>query len=275
MRKGWVAAMLISGAAAAGCASSEAPVAMTRPVVKTTSPVRAGWVLAWHDEFEGPAIDKTKWEVVTRKDSYNNELQYYLAEQASIVDGKLRLTATNEPLEGKKFRSGLLHGVYEQAYGRFECRARLPRGQGMWPAFWLLPRPANWPHRGEIDVLESKGSNTKWHSSAYHFADPKSKEHKYVVRERVPLDASGQPIDLADRFHTYAVEWAPGELKFFVDDSAEPFYVVTNKDAPVSDQPMHVILNLAVGGWFGGDPDSTTVFPQVFEVDWVRVWKKV
>jgi beta-glucanase (GH16 family) len=241
----------------------------------SSQPTRSGWTLTWHDEFDGPKVDPAKWEVVSQRDSHNNEKQYYVPEQATMTpDGMLRITATNEPLEGKLYRSARLHSIFTQRYGRFECRAKLPSTQGMWPAFWLLPRPANWPKRGEIDVMESKGSKTTAFGNAYHFADPKTGKHRYVTKSHDPKDAKGNAINLADDFHVYGVEWEPGELRFYLDDNPQPLYRVTNDDAPISDQPMGVILNLAVGGWYGGDPDSSTVFPQHFDIDFVRVWKR-
>jgi beta-glucanase (GH16 family) len=251
--------------------ADEARRAATRP----SGPERAGWVLTWHDEFDAPRVDTTRWEVLTRRDNHNQELQHYVPEQATIVgDGVLRITATDEPLDGKAYRSARLESWFTQRYGRFECRAKLPATQGMWPAFWLLPRPADWPHRGEIDVLEGKGSNPSWVSAAFHFADPQTKRHRYVTQEHRPRDAAGRAVDLTADFHVYAVEWEPGELRFYLDDAAEPYYRVTRAEAPVSDHPMCVILNLAVGGWFDGNPDETTRFPQHFDVDYVRVYQR-
>jgi len=246
----------------------------------TPAPARPGWTLTWRDEFDGPDVDTSKWEVLTRRDNANREQQIYVPEQATIARGSdgrsvLRVTATDEPLDGRAYRSARLESWYTQRYGRFECRAKLPATQGMWPAFWLLPRPADdWPHRGEIDVLEGKGRDPHWTSSAYHFADPATRQHRYVARDYRPRDAAGRPIDLTAGFHVYAVEWEPGELRFYFDEEPEPYHRVTRADAPVSDHAMSVVLNLAVGGWFDGDPDETTVFPQHFEIDYVRAWRR-
>jgi beta-glucanase (GH16 family) len=245
-----------------------------QPPQATTGPTRSGWTLTWSDEFDGPAVDTRKWDVLTRRDNHNQELQSYVPEQAKIVNGVLVITATDEPHAGKKYRSARLESHFTQAHGRFEARVKMPVGQGMWPAFWLLPRPADWPRRGEIDIVEYKGSDAFWMCSTYHFADPKTGKHKYVGQDFRPKDANGQPIDLSKDFHTYAVEWEPGVLRFYFDDAPEPHYTMTRGDAPISDEPMCVILNLAVGGWFGGNPDATTKFPQTLEVDWVRVWKR-
>ena len=238
------------------------------------APAREGWTLTFHDDFDGTVVDETKWEIVRRRDCPNQELQYYVPEQAAVAEGRLRLTAIKKELDGKAYQSAMVKSHFTQSHGRFEARLKLPRTQGMWPAFWLLPRPPEWPHRGEIDIMESKGRDTKWTSSAYHFFDKALQKHRYVWQAYVPKNAAGEPIDLAGGFHVYAAEWKAGEVKFFLDDAAEPYYTITAADAPISDEPMCVILNLAVGGWFDGEPDETTVLPQTLEVDWVRVWKR-
>jgi beta-glucanase (GH16 family) len=229
------------------------------------------WELTFSDEFDGTAVDTDKWEVLNRKNSHNNELQYYLPEQASIVDGMLRLTATDEPFDGKAYRSARLESWFTQAYGRFEARAKLPTTKGIWPAIWLLPRTAKWPHGGEIDIMESRGSEPEKVTSAFHFANDAG-EHEHVSHKYSAEDADGNPVMFPDDFHVYAAEWSPDEMVFFVD-GVEVYRV--NKDlVPVSSTPMCIILNNAVGGWFDGDPDETTVFPQHLDVDYVRVYQK-
>lgn len=229
------------------------------------------WVLAWHDEFDGPEVDQDKWKVLTRKNSHNNEKQYYLPAQASIVDGMLRITATDEPYDGKAYRSARLESWFTQVYGRFEARAKLPTTKGLWPAFWLLPRTAKWPHGGEIDIMEHAGSHPERISCAFHFINDAGK-HEYVYQQYPAEDADDNTIRFPEGFHVYAVEWSPHEMVFSVD-SVEIFRV--NKDrVPVSGTPMRVILNTAVGGWFDGDPDETTVFPQHFDIDYVRVYQR-
>lgn len=230
-----------------------------------------GWTLTWHDEFDGSTIDTSKWEVLTRRQNHNEEKQYYLAAQASLTEGMLRLTSTNQPFEGLLYRSARLEGRYEQTYGRFEIRARIPTTQGIWPAIWLLPRTARWPFGGEIDIMEHKGSEPNVVSSAYHFADESGK-HKYVTERYQAVDQNQQPIQWPDGFHIYAAEWEPGEIRFYVD-GVEHFRT-TSSEVPVSSTPMHVVLNTAVGGNFDGDPDANTVFPQLHLIDYVRVYKR-
>ena len=230
-----------------------------------------GWTLVWSDEFEGgsleTATDASGWEVAQNRDSHNNEKQYYRGEQVSVENGNLRITATNEPISGKRFRSGKITTWQEWSYGRFEARAKLPTTQGMWPAFWLNSRGAHWPAGGEIDIMENRGSEPFKTSSAYHWGQDFS-VHRWVTEEF--LTAQDQP-NVHESFHKYAAEWAPGVIRYFVDDHL--YHTVTDDKAPIHETPKSIILNLAVGGDFGGDPDDTTKFPQVFEVDYVRVWQ--
>ncbi len=231
-----------------------------------------GWVLTWSDEFDGEAIDTQKWEVLTRKKNYNGESQYYLPEQAAVVDGLLRITTTNEPYDGKAYRSARLESWFEQVYGRFEVRAKIPTTQGIWPAIWLLPRSQPWPHGGEIDIMEHAGSRPTEVQSAYHFADAEGK-HDHVYKVFTATGPEGEPVRFPDDFHVYAVEWSPAQIVFYVD--GEAFYRIGADEVPISSTPMSVVLNTAVGGFFDGEPDETTRFPQYFDIDYVRVYSRV
>lgn len=231
---------------------------------------RPGWVLNWQDEFAGTAVNTARWEVLSRRDSYNNEKQYYLPQQVSVAGGQLRITATNQPISGKPYRSGLIRTWEEQTYGRWEVRGSLPTGQGMWPAIWLLPRTVNWPSGGEIDIMENRGSQPTIVGSAYHFgADFNS--HQYVGSS-FSYAINHQPVSFHGSMHTYAVEWDADRLQYFVDDV--PFYTLYRDDVPISSTPMSLIINLAVGGDYGGDPDPSTQFPQHFDIDYVRVYRR-
>jgi beta-glucanase (GH16 family) len=234
-----------------------------------------GWCLTWHDEFDGVQLDTQAWDKANEKNNHNNEKQYYRAEQASIVDGKLRITATKDPLEGKQYRSARVSTNQAFSVGRFEARIDLPTSQGMWPAFWLLPRGAKWPTAGEIDIMENRGSQPTIVSSAYHWQTnpgPCCDQHQYVVQNH-SAQQDGVAVDYHSGFHVYAVEWEAKQLRFFVDDKLH-YTVDELPDRPIFEKPMNIILNLAVGGDFGGDPNDTTVFPQVMDVDYVRVWER-
>jgi beta-glucanase (GH16 family) len=233
-----------------------------------------GWKLHWNDEFDGPQLNEQNWQRINLKNSFNNEKQYYRPEHASIAGGKLRITATNEPLDGTLYRSARLESVLQFGPGRFEARIDLPTTQGMWPAFWLLPNGTQWPTGGEIDILENRGRQPYVVSSAYHWQTdpaPCCSQHRFVSKE-YSTTANGRPLNFHDGFHVYAVEWEATQLRFYVDDVLH-YTIDELANRPIFENPMNIILNLAVGGHFGGNPDGTTVFPQYLEIDYVRVWQ--
>ena len=234
-----------------------------------------GWQLTWQDEFDGTSVDPSKWDVITRRDSYNNEKQYYLPEQAAVADGNLVITATDEPYDGKQYRSARLHSLNQFGPGRFEARIDLPTSQGMWPAFWLHAYGVGipWPTAGEIDIMENRGSQPTIVSSAYHFQDD-GYPYRYVVHS-YSTDEGGEPVNFHDGFHIYAAEWEEEVIRFYVDGVLHFTVEEVIPGRTVYETPKNIILNLAVGGNFGGDPDETTVFPQTMLVDYVRVWSAV
>jgi beta-glucanase (GH16 family) len=246
----------------------------------------AQWKLTWSDDFSGPegsAPDPSKWTYDIGGAGWGNqELETYTSrlENAQIRNGNLVITALKEDLTGtdgipRKFTSARLKTQYRfaQAYGRFEARIKLPRGQGVWPAFWLLGDDIDrvgWPACGEIDIMENVGfepgtDHGSLHASA--FARLTSDATKTVS---LP---GGQA--LADDFHLYAIEWEPGQVRFYLDQNN--YATFSESDWPaggqwVFDHPFFVILNVAVGGSWPGSPDSTTSFPQQMLVDYVRVY---
>ncbi len=237
-----------------------------------------GWRLVWQDEFDAAGVDTSKWQVLTRQNSYNEEKQYYLPQQASIIDGHLRITATDQSIGNKQYRSARLESWQAFGPGRFEARIDLPTGQGMWPAFWLFPNDPRipWPTGGEIDILENRGSQPELVGSAYHWQaapGPCCGDAHYVFGEHIAFDESGL-VNFHEGFHVYAAEWEEDEIRFFVDGELS-YTVRETSSRPVFETPKNIVLNLAVGGLFGGDPDLTTVFPQVMDVDYVRVWEAV
>ena len=231
-------------------------------VVYAQVPNLPGWNSVWNDEFDGASVDTGRWEVAHRENSPNNELQYYLPSQVAVNGGQLHITASDVPFGSKSYRSGLVRTWQEQRYGRWEVRADLPTGQGMWPAIWLLPRNANWPVGGEIDIMENVGNNTFFVKGSYHYnwspGSPITSNNDYITGE-----------DFAAGMHTYAVEWSPGQLRFYVDDNL--YHSIDNPIQP-DPVPMSLIINLAVGGDWPGSPDHTTVFPQTFDIDYARYW---
>jgi beta-glucanase (GH16 family) len=143
-----------------------------------------GWQLFFHDEFDGTSLDTAKWTAMNRQDSFNNEKQYYTPGQVTVANGNLQLTATNQPLGNKQYRSGLITSNALYGPGRFEARMDLPTTQGMWPAFWLNANQVQWPLGGEIDILENRGSQPTLTSSAFHWQKdpgPCCGSHRYVT----------------------------------------------------------------------------------------------
>jgi beta-glucanase (GH16 family) len=239
-----------------------------------------GWQLSWQDEFNGTSVNTANWNVIQQGNNNNNEKEYYLPQQATVADGMLRITASNQAitLNGvtRSYRSARLESKMTfGSSGRYEARIDLPSGKGMWPAFWLNANAIPWPQGGEIDVMENKGSQPTDVSSAFHFQKnpgPCCSQHFYVVHDYVPSPA----VNFQAGFHTYGVDWEPTELDFSVDGVVS--YKVFKNTSTQSDANWldfkNIILNLAVGGDFDGDPDGTTTFPQYMDVDYVRVWQK-
>jgi beta-glucanase (GH16 family) len=251
---------------------------------QSSSPV---WHLAWSDEFSGPSgspPDPAKWAFVTGGKGYgNNELETYTSRPANAQqkDGNLIITAQKEDYTGpdgisRHYTSARIHTkkFFSQVYGRFKASIQLPAGgKGIWPAFWLLgdnSDTAGWPKCGEIDIIENIGDTATIYSTIHGpgYSGDKGISAKY------PLPA-GESVHTG--FHLYAVEWAPNDIKFFFDDHliAER----TPADLPPGtvwayDHPFFIILNLAIGGYWPGNPDDTTVFPQHMLVDYVRVYTR-
>lgn len=249
------------------------------------------WTLAWSDEFNGPAgsaVDGTKWvaEVGNGSNGWGNRQREYNTNSTKNASmdgaGNLVITAYRETL-GKKYRcwygecqytSARLktQGKFEQAYGRFEARIRVPYGQGIWPAFWMLGgdiTTAGWPACGEIDVMENIGREPAIvhgtiHGPGYSGADGIGSQYALTFGA------------FTDDFHVFAVEWEPNQIRWYVDGNL--YQTRTPADLPpgsewVFDHPHFILLNLAVGGFWPGDPDASTVFPQKMYVDYVRVYR--
>jgi beta-glucanase (GH16 family) len=252
-----------------------------------TPPSSNGWTVVWSDEFNGPegsSVDRTKWVVETGGEGGgNHELEYYTdrSENATMHDGNLVMRAMEEKYTGpdgvkRNYTSARLKtfGKFSQTYGRFEARIRIPYGQGMWPAFWMLGDDIDkvgWPACGEIDIMENIGKEPGIIHGSIHGPG-------YVGGDglEAPYTAAGKQR-FADDFHIFAIEWNPESVSFYVD---KDLYVRrTRADLRpgwkwVFDKPFFLILNLAVGGDWPGNPGSTTVFPQTMLVDYVRVYKK-
>jgi amino acid transporter/beta-glucanase (GH16 family) len=277
------AAMLVAGLGAvlgAGCG-------VARPANGPPAPPSpAGRTLVWSDEFTGPSgalVDTSRWVAETGGHGWgNNELEYYTdrGRNASLDgDGNLAIQAVREHFEGggvaREYTSARLktQGRFEQAYGRFEARIKIPRGQGIWPAFWLLGADIDatgWPRCGEIDVMENIGREPSIVHGSMHgpgFSGGASLSAGYTLTGGAAF---------ADAFHVFAVEWEPGAVRFYVDGILYETRTPADLKAGqtwVFDHPFFILLNVAVGGDWPGSPDATTVFPQTMRVDYVRVYR--
>jgi beta-glucanase (GH16 family) len=233
-------------------------------------------VLDWSDEFDGKALDHGKWvEELGGHGFGNNELQFYTArrENLRVEDGKLVIEARREDREGRQYTSARIKtaGLFERTHGRYEARIRIPRGQGIWPAFWLLGadcKTTGWPRCGEIDIMENIGKEPGMVHGTIH-GPGFSGEHAFGGPNSLESGA------FADGFHVFAVEWEPREIRWYRDGilyhTARPDLV---KGEWVYEHPFFVILNLAVGGDWPGNPDAATSFPQRMLVDYVRVYRR-
>jgi beta-glucanase (GH16 family) len=248
---------------------------------------KADWILVWSDEFDGrdgSIPDAKKWKFDVGGGGWGNrELEYYTdrAANAAVRAGKLVITAQRVEYTGadnltRSYTSARLktQGLFAQAYGRFVARIQIPRGRGIWPAFWLLGEDIEsrgWPQCGEIDVMENIGREPSTNHGSLH-GPGYSGDQDFTSIIHLPGG-----VKLADDFHEYAMEWEPGEVRFAMDGQTyaafRPSQLPPGKKW-VFDHPSFILLNVAVGGDWPGPPDASTEFPQRMLVDWVRVYKK-
>lgn len=250
--------------------------------VSSVAQSNTAWTLVWADEFsqaDGSSPDSTKWayDIGTGSGGWgNNELEYYTSRtnNVRIENGQLVIEAKQESYLGSSYTSARLktQGKVSWRYGRIEARIKIPRGQGIWPAFWMLGTnitSVNWPTCGEIDIMENIGNKTNIVHGTVHGPG-------YSGGSAVggPYSLPGN-TNFADAFHIYAMEWTTNQIKWFVD--GVQYFSVNPASLPggaawVFTQPQFLLLNLAVGGNWPGKPNSTTVFPQRMTVDYVRVY---
>ena len=260
-----------------------------------------GYRLVWYDEFNGTSLDTTKWGYqLGIQDVYgssygpeywgNGELQYYTQDAVKVANGSLVITATKQGMpNGRTYSSGRIvtRDKASFTYGYFEARMKTPTGNGMWPAFWMLPQPSTtassdniyggWPANGEIDIMEAKGRLANKVDTTLHFGKAWD-SHDYVGKETT-LSSN------TDQWHTYAVEWSSSEISWYVDGTK--VLTVTKerwwsqdasnqgKSMPF-DQPFYILFNLAVGGQYDGyvQPDDSFTSASMY-VDYVRVYEKI
>lgn len=249
------------------------------PAAATPIPVPDGWTLTWHDEFDGDAINASNWTYDLGGSGWGNgEAQVYTdrPENARVENGILIIEARKEVNEngGSSFTSARLktQGLQTFQYGRIEARIKVPEGKGFWPAFWMLGSnypEIGWPDSGEIDIMEYVGREPDlimgtMHGPGYAGAVGLSKWYR-------------QDFNIADEFHTYAVEWDTNQISWYFD--GEKYSTYTREDVGsrewVFDQPFFIILNFAIGGTLGGLVTPDTPFPAQYLIDYVRVYQQI
>lgn len=283
---------------------------MTEPVPATAD----SWTLVWSDEFEGDRLDLSKWDFDVGNGFFdyksqswvpgwgNEELQYYTreADNLTVKDSLLTIRAIKEAIHGCGYTSARIKTrkrdgtpLFAKTYGRFEIRARVPWGKGLWPALWMLPqedRYGGWAASGEIDLMEIVGEKPTEVLNSIHFGSAGSQARALVTHVHPLPDGS----TVAD-WHVYAAEWLPGEIRFYVDGvhtstrnhwwscskTLDGQGVAATKAAELNpwpapfDQPFYLVMNVAVGGNFPGAPNEQTRFPAELQVDYVRVYDRV
>lgn len=271
-----------SGGSSSGGSVTPAPSGMTEADL-----LKQGFQLKWSDEFNGTALNREDWNVELHEPGWvNSEWQAYVdsTDNIKVQDGKLLI----QPVKTKNedgtysYTSGRVNtqGKHDFKYGYFECRAKVPIGKGYLPAFWMMPTDENlygqWPKCGEIDIMEVMGQETNKAYGTIHYGEPHDQSQgTYSV---------AAANNFADNYHTYAVDWEPGKITWYVDGikyheesdwfSAKSGQGTVAYPAPF-DQPFYMILNLAVGGsWVGYPDDSTTYDDQQFAIDYVKVYQK-
>jgi beta-glucanase (GH16 family) len=256
--------VLVACSALTGCGDKDAP---------------TDYSLVWQDEFEGPAgqlPDSTRWVFDVGTGWGNAQLEFDTNRASNVsLDGagNLAITAREEDYMGQSYTSGRIKtkGLFEQTRGRFEARIKLPVGQGIWPAFWLLGAnidQVGWPACGEIDIMEYLGQDPRTVYGTIHgpgHAGDDNVGGKHTIGQG--------SFNLG--FHDFAIEWTEDSITWFVD--GYDFFRVSPADLPPGatwayNHPFFIILNVAVGGRWPGSPDETTVFPQTMLVDHVRVY---
>ena len=247
----------------------------------------------WSDEFNGDSLNRADWNVeIHEKGWVNNELQEYVdsAENIQVKDGKLIINPvkkvtdgdTGSTKEAASYTSGRVSTQNKQTfiYGRFECRAKVPKGQGYLPAFWLMANDENvygqWPRCGEIDCMEVMGQETNKTYGTIHYGNPHSQSQgTYTITDGA---------DFSDDFHIFTCDWEPGKITWYVDGvkyhEESEWHSTTVGQGTLAypapfDQPFYIILNLAVGGsWVGNPNDETSFENNPYVIDYVRVYRK-
>lgn len=262
-----------------GAAAAVALVAAAAPAAGAVSPVgqpTTGWDQIFGDEFDGTALDSNRWNtcyVSSCTNAANGELELYQPGNVTEGGGMLDLKAKRETVvvsssKSYDYTSGMIQSggatkaspaKFSFTYGYMEMSAKVPAGQGLWPAFWTLPDDYAWPP--EIDVMEILGNDTTTAYGTLHWSRNRNGWAQGVF----------QGADLSQALHTYAVDWEPWSIVWYVDGA--PTFSYTNP-SNIPNKPMYLLANLAVGGDWPGAPDATTPFPSDMLIDYIRVWQR-
>jgi beta-glucanase (GH16 family) len=268
--------LLIFIISSGGCRSGT----KSHPEVKTKS---HEWKLVWSDEFNYTGLpDITKWNYEVGDNGWgNNEKEYYMAKsiENSFVDGeKLHIVALHKKMGNANYTSAKLntYQIFSVQYGKIEVMAKIPAGKGTWPAIWMLPESImngkeEWPLCGEIDIMEHVGKDPNVIHTSLH-----SKLYNHIIGTQITYFKKLD--DVFNTFHKYAIEWSEESIRFLIDDKlffesykGQDGRVTTNEGWPY-DKPYYLILNLAIGGNWGGEIDDN-IFPAEMQVDYVRIYK--
>lgn len=252
--------------------------------IDSTDSLRKDWKLVWNDEFNYVGLpDSTKWVFEEGGDGWgNNEKQFYVAnslKNSFVTDGKLHIVALKKKKGNLKYTSAKLTTYKKKSiqYGRIDVMAKLPKGKGNWPAIWMLPESIQnntepWPLCGEIDIMEHVGKNPNMIHTSLH-----SELYNHVKNTQVTYF---EKVDhVFNKFHQYSIEWTKDYIRFYIDNKlfleslkGQDGRVSTNEGWPF-DKPYYIILNLAIGGNWGGEIDNN-IFPNEMLIDYVRVYEK-
>lgn len=229
-------------------------------------PSSYSWKTSFSDEFEGKELNRQKWNTSypynRRTTPTNQELEWYVDDAFSVNNGILRIKAERKDTNGYHYTSGILttYQKFQQKYGYFEMRAKLPSGQGLWPAFWLLPASnVNLP---EIDIMEVLGHEPTKLYTTYHYSVNGTVEHAASVCTTP---------DLSKAFHIYGVYWSPDTIRWYLDN--RPIYETHTHVSDAAE--AYILANLAVGGQWPGYPTALTQFPAYYEIDYIRVYSQL
>jgi len=247
-------------------------------IICLSLPSYGAYQLVWSDEFDGAKLDASSWTHEVGDNWHNEELQAYTdrSENSYVKDGKLVIVAQKESYHEKEYTSARINtqGKRDFLYGKIEARIKLPKGQGMWPAFWMMPTDSEygrWAASGEIDILESVNNADHISGTIHYGGSPPNNIYSSSGRYRE------EGVNFSEDYHIYTLEWQPYEMKWFIDGKLYSkkieWYTQGHPYPAPFDKRFYIILNLAVGGRMPGNPDETTVFPQPIYIDWVRVYQ--